>query len=570
MSDARANPTAAPASTESFRAAVAAAVVSAAFCAVVGAQMLRAWQRTRVKDPLESPGMVRLKAAMRDDPRGETIKTQIRDLDLQLRREYFENSRLLTAGAFLLLGGAVILAASLKTAAALRARPPRPGPRQVDAGGMKAGRRGRWAVGALSVVMAAAAGALPLASRLPERDGAALEGPPAEGVWPRFRGPGGTGVAAYSNYPDTFNGWTGENILWKVPIPLPGKSSPIVWKDRVFVTGADKNRAEVYCLDALTGRRLWNKVVEGAAPAPGGQPLEPMDDTGFAAPTPVTDGKAVYAVFATGNVAAFDLFGNLLWLRKLGIPENEYGHAASLDMHEGLVLVQMDQGIEEDGKSRLYALDGRTGKTVWEAKRPVGSSWASPIVIPTDKGPQVVTCSNPWVIAYDPARGTELWRAKCLEGDGGPSPTFAGGRVLAVQASSMLAAIRPDGRGDVTETHLAWRGEDGLPDIASPVSNGKQVWLLTSGGMLTCYDLPGGAKLWEKDLKGEFISSPSIVGEKLLLISRTGNVTFLQAGPEFKELGSAVVGEKCETCPAFVDGRIYLRGEKNLYCIGRK
>ncbi|GAG50137.1 unnamed protein product, partial [marine sediment metagenome] len=225
--------------------------------------------------------------------------------------------------------------------------------------------------------------------------------------------------------------------------------------------------------------------------------------------------------------------GNLQWARNIGTPDNPYGHAASLVMYRGTLLVQLDQAQEEDNKSRLIALDMRSGKVLWSKGRPVGASWTSPILINTPGGDQLITCSNPWVIAYNPLTGTEIWRADCLEGDGGPSPTFAGGMVLATNVASVLAAIKPDGRGNVTKTHIVWKAEDGLPDIASPVSNGELVFLLATEGYVTCYDITNGAKLWEQDLETAFISSPTVVGDNVYITSRKGLTTVFAAARKY-------------------------------------
>jgi outer membrane protein assembly factor BamB len=267
----------------------------------------------------------------------------------------------------------------------------------------------------------------------------------------------------------------------------------------------------------------------------------------------------------------------------LGIPDSSYGYASSLAMYRNLILIQYDQGGPDDGISRLIALDGFSGQTVWETKRPVPNSWSSPIVTKVGDQFQLITCGDPWVIAYDPAKGTELWRAKCLYGDIAPSPTYANGLVFAIEPYSKLVAIRPDGRGDVTETHIAWSTEEGGPDICSPVSNGELIFLLATEGFLTCYKVADGKRLWEQDLRENFFASPSLVpapasgeasrgsgGDKLYLLTEDGVMFIVQAGPEYKELARCELGEECRASPAFADGRIYIRGLENLYCIGKK
>lgn len=431
--------------------------------------------------------------------------------------------------------------------------------------------------GALALVVASAGGGR-------QESRAAVEGSPEalveqahdpgpEGIaanWPRFRGPGGLGRTSDGNTPFSWDGRTGNGILWKTPVPLPGRNSPVVWGGRVFLTGATAQKQEVYCFDAGSGRLLWRRAVDAVGPHAVEAP-EVQEDTGFAAPTVATDGQRVYAIFATGTVVCFDLAGSGLWVRNLGRLVNVYGHASSLTMYRNLLLVLLDQGSADDGLSALLAIDGRTGHPVWRAPRRVPASWASPIVISTEMGEQqVITCASPWVIAYNAASGEELWRVDCLGEDVAPSPIYAGGLVFAVQEGGDLVAIRPTGRGDVTDTHIAWTGYEGLPDICSPVSNGELVFLLTSdGGMLTCYDVSDGQVVWEKNLDASFFASPSLVGDRLYLLSQKGTMFMLEAGREYKELGRAELGEPAYTSPAFVAGRIYIRGEKHLYGIGR-
>ena len=162
----------------------------------------------------------------------------------------------------------------------------------------------------------------------------AAEPPPSDAeiakAWPRFRGPGGLGISAYTNVPDAWDAASGKGIVWKTPVPLPGNNSPVVWGKRVFLSGADKHRREVYCFDADSGKLVWRQNVPGT-PQSTAKPPEVTDDTGYAAPTTATDGRRVFAIFANGDLAAFDVSGKPAWAKSLGIPENSYGHASSLD-----------------------------------------------------------------------------------------------------------------------------------------------------------------------------------------------------------------------------------------------
>ena len=306
------------------------------------------------------------------------------------------------------------------------------------------------------------------------------------------------------------------------------------------------------------GKLLWQRDVPSTPESR--KPLKLNDDTGYAACTMASDGRYVAAIFANGDLAAYDLDGKLAWSQSLGIPENPYGHAASLSIYKNLLLVPIDQATPKAARSKLRALDIATGHTVWEQTRAVPSSWTTPIVIRVAGRDQVVTAASPWIIAYDPADGKELWRVKGSQGDVAPSPVSAGNFVIAAaNDSAPVLAIRADGSGDVTASHVLWKGEDNTPDICSPLATEEFVFLLTTEGMVTCYDAHKGEKLWEEDLNDfKCKSSPSLVGKQLYVFGEAGKCWILaptRAG--VKRVRQTDLGEGCVTCPAFQDGRMY-------------
>jgi len=387
--------------------------------------------------------------------------------------------------------------------------------------------------------------------------------------WSRFRGPEGLGISYYSNTPSSWNGKTGENIIWKTPIPLQGENSPVIWGKRIFLTGANDKKREIYCFDADTGKLLWQKPVENI-PDSSPQPPKVYEDTGYAAPTATTDGQRVYAIFANGDLVSFDFTGNLVWAKNLGNPKSMYGYASSLLMYKNLLIVLYDQGSVDDNLSKIMAFDSSSGSVLWETKRPVPNSWATPIIINTGKREELITSANPYVIAYDPATGSEFWRAKCLTGDIAPSPVYANGFVYATNAYSKLVAIRPDGQGDVTQTNIAWSADSGLPDICSPLPAGDLLFLLQTYGLMTCYDAKTGQIVWDNDFAETFHASPSLVGDKVYLLTADGLMIIIKADRKFEEIARYDIGEKTNCSPAFLDGRIYIRGKENLYCIGKR
>ena len=557
-----------------YRCATATAVVAGIFSLIVCVFMLLNYGKSRVVKTDQETALLKLRADSRTQPGNEQLLSQIRDLDLHMRHQRLAALDRARKGGYLLLGGAVVLLIALKLAGQLRKELPAP-----TAGDQKADEQirqaaiARWAVAAGMVLLAAGSLILTLMPtiKFPAAGAAGASGASVEDAnkaWPSFRGPNGNGISTHANIPADWDGPSGKGILWKSKVPLPGHNSPVVWGNRIFLSGGDPNGLQVYCFDAASGSLLWTGNVTRVAPKSGEEPFAPMEDTGFCASTVATNGKHVCAIFATGDVGCFDYNGRKVWEKSLGIPDSSYSYASSLAIYRNLLLIQYDQGGVEDGLSALIALDTFSGNVVWQTKRPVGNSWSSPIVATVGDQTEVITCADPWVIAYEPAKGTELWRANCLKGDIAPSPIYSNGLVFVIEPYNKMVAIRTGGQGDVTKTHIAWTMEDGGPDICSPLSNGQVVFLMATEGLLSCYKLSDGKKLWEHDFLEYFRASPSLVGDKVYLLSEKGVMYIIQAGAEFKQLGKCVLGEECCASPAFADGRIFIRGLHNLYCIG--
>jgi outer membrane protein assembly factor BamB len=280
-----------------------------------------------------------------------------------------------------------------------------------------------------------------------------------------------------------------------------------------------------------------------------------------------TDGRRVYVIFANGDVGAFSLEGKRVWAKYFGPFHNPYGHAISLATWQDKLVLQLDQGEGEDGLSKLVLVDGLTGKVAWQRPRKLGASWASPLVFEAAGKAQIALLSLPYITSYAAADGTELWRADVLYGEVTPSPIFANGLVIVASPSDKLVGIRPDGQGDVTKTHLAWKNEDFIPDVTSPASDGGLVFMITTSGVLTCVDAKDGKKVWEQDYEQEFHASPAVAGNKLYLLSQKGTAIVAEVGRQYKELFRTEMSDSFHASPALVDGRIYLRGVTNVWCL---
>lgn len=383
-------------------------------------------------------------------------------------------------------------------------------------------------------------------------------------TWPRFRGADGSGIGFAPNLPTTWDVDSGENLRWRTPLPLPGANSAVIWDERLFVTGADATRREVYCLHAHTGELLWTTAV-----APEYTEVPRVHHmTGYAASTAATDGERVYAVFATGHVVAMDFTGTQLWQRHFDMRADIYGHASSLLVWRGLLIVQVDLGKPDVGLSHLAALDCSSGQVVWDIPRPVQGSWTTPIVINAGGREELITSATPWVIAYDPATGQEYWRVRCVAGDSAPSPIYANGHIYVANQYASLVAIRPGGAGDVTVSHVSWSARGVLPDIASPLCTGELIYTLDTGGWLSCFAAQDGTLVWSRALGRRYRASPALVGDRIYLIGENGDCTVIAAARQFRELGAGRLGEPVYSCPAFAHGRMYLRGERHVFCIG--
>jgi len=556
-------------------AAMSLGAAAAVLALVVGALLVIDRRRAEPTDAfVESPRLEAMKAELGKDPANTDLATELRELDLQRRRDYFHHLTLARWGNYVLIACFAVFLIGARTALAWGKRLRRPGGKPVEVEQeMRAARGGRWALGMLAVVLGAGA-ISPVAVEAYLRMTAPEPVPThfadpndVARYWAGFRGPGGQGVSAYTNVPTEWDANSGRNILWKTPLALPGKGSPAIWGKRVFLSGASRDRREVYCYDADSGKLLWTAA---AKDIPGSPPRakKAFGDTGYAAASPVADDRHVAAIFSNGDLACFDHEGQLVWAKALGSPINQYTHGSSLAMWRNLVIVQWDQASVEDHMSKLLAFDVQAGRAVWQKRRPVANSWTTPAVVFDDKRHQILTSANPWVISYDPNSGEELWRAKCMDGaDAASSIVFANGVAYAVSAETELYAIRADGEGDVTETHVAWQAGDGLPDLTSPLTDGKHVWLLTTMGTLTCYEAAGGEKVYEHELEKSFNASPSLVGDRLYLVTVKGLTLILAAGREPKTLATNALGEAVYASPAFQDGRIYFRGAKHLFCI---
>jgi outer membrane protein assembly factor BamB len=555
--------------------------VAAIFLLLVGGTMIVSDLRLRLNDPLKSARLKDFKDRLRQNPGDEDLKKQIRQFDLDLRSQYFRHIGGKDSGGYLLLGAAALFVVAMNRSSTRQL--PSPNSKQESSSDLDGVSRG------LVVAIGVTAGAIllvtalsmtttgsrrtaeiekllgPETSQVAERSNRQVE--PSNANWSRFRGADGGGAASLTNAPVIWDVKTGNGVAWKVATPGSGYNSPILWENRLFLSGVNETECSVYAFNTDNGQMLWLQPVAGVGEAfKTASPAIPVASRANA--TMATDGERVYAFFGSGDLVSFSKEGKQAWQKALGPLSNMYGHAASIVIWQGKLILQLDQGEAEAGKSKLYALDGRTGQVLWQRSRRVGSSWATPIIIEAAGKTQIITLAVPSINAYSAVDGGELWRVEGLNGEITPSPAFGAGFVFAVSPSEKLFAIRPDGSGDVTRTKVAWSTEENVPDITSPVCDGKLLFTLTTPGVLTCFNAGDGKKQWEHDFAMEFHSSPSIAAGRIYLFSRTGTAIIVDAAAQFKEVFRTEMGDAFDASPAFADGRIFIRGETNVWCIG--
>jgi outer membrane protein assembly factor BamB len=400
------------------------------------------------------------------------------------------------------------------------------------------------------------------------------------GDWPGWRGPTGQGVSDEKDLPLTWNGKTGENVLWKVRLPgQDGKtkqdqnqSSPAVFMAKVFVTAsywpAEAEQAKVYpehhvvCYDAADGKQLWDVKVE-----PGPWKLTDLRG-GYTVPTPACDGERVYVVFGSSVIAALTLDGKPVWRKELVPFDFDVAFGASPVLFGETVILQCD-GVKKS--SRLVAFDRKTGDVKWEQKRPQNNfSHSTPVVARVGDRVQLLAAASDAVQGVDPADGKLLWW--CAGKGDTVSPVLGGGVVyLDSGRGGPGVAVDPTGTGDVTASHRKW-GVGTMPEgFSSPVVVGDYLYRLHNPGTLKCLKLSTGEVVFSERLEGVATApSPFTTPDGRIYVASAGKTFVLKAGPKLDVLATNDLGDASQASAAVAGGRIYFKGRQYLYCVGKK
>ncbi|MFC0876066.1 PQQ-binding-like beta-propeller repeat protein [Saccharicrinis sp. FJH2] len=373
---------------------------------------------------------------------------------------------------------------------------------------------------------------------------------------PYFRGYLGQGISFAKNIPDNWDVSTGDHIKWKTDIPLKGYNSPVIWDDKIYLTGADQTKRVVYCISRGDGKILWQHAADNIPGSPA-KPPKTTDDTGLAAPTVATDGQRVYAIFGTGDIVALKSDGTRLWAKNLGVPDNHYGHSSSLICYQDKVFVQYD--TSKGG--RVMALSVFDGSVLWDTNRESHISWASPVLAQLNGKMQLVLSAEPIVAGYDINDGKQLWSVECMMGEVGPSVGIGDGLVFAANEYATLAAIDP-GKQAIT-----WEDNEYLPEVSSPVSANGLLFIATTYGVFVCYDAKTGKKQWETEFGSGFYSSAMLADGKIYIADMEGNVHIMKLSRQHETIADIPMGKPVMATPAFIDGQLFIRTAGSLYCI---
>ncbi len=418
--------------------------------------------------------------------------------------------------------------------------------------------------------------------------------------WPAFRGPNSSGVSSANKLPLTWNAETGENVRWKTAIPGLGHSSPVIWGDQVFVTtsvgetaegfqadasggrnvvaDADPRRWKVYCLGLRNGEILWERIAHQGIPR-----VKRHARSSHANATPATDGTYLAVFFGSEGLYVYNLDGDLLWKRDLGVldagyvglPEYQWESASSPLIYRDLVIVQADSRRD----SFVAAFKSGTGEEVWRSPRDENPSWATPVIARADGRDILVTSSPNYFRGLDPLTGKEIWRFHDGADVKVPTPVAANGMVYfsgGAPQGRQFYAIRPDGRGDISSQppesnpHFVWRVAKGGPYTPTPIAYGEHLYVLGDNGILSCYRAATGEPVYRRRVPesgGTYSASPVAAMDRLYLTNSEGVIYVVQAGAEFKLLAANEMGEALLATPALTEGMILVRTRSHLIAI---
>ena len=384
----------------------------------------------------------------------------------------------------------------------------------------------------------------------------------ATGEWPDFRGPDGQGHSPERGLPLEWN--ESKNIAWKTPVPGLGWSSPVVANGKVWITTAVEQKGislRAIAYDAATGKEVVN--VEVFKIPTDRRDINPKNS--WASPTPLLDGDRVYVHFGADGTAALSSTGEILWKARFDY-QSQHGAGGSPIVYGDLLIFNCDGS----DVAFVIALDKHTGKTKWKTNRglPADQAYTTPIVIRVGDRDQLISVGAFRARAYDPLTGKEIWRVRYDEGFSNvPRPVFAHGLVFITTGFQQpeLLAVRPDGTGDVTKTHIAWTLKRGAPLTPSPLVVGDELYLVNDGGIASCIDARTGTMVWQQRLGGSYSASPVFADGRIYFLAEQGVTTVIAPGKDFRRLATNALDGGLLASMAISGGSLFLRTDSHLY-----
>ena len=398
------------------------------------------------------------------------------------------------------------------------------------------------------------------------------------GDWPQWRGPDGTGASPETGLPTNWS--ETQNISWKLAMPSWTGATPIVWGEKIFLNVAeDEDKLALWCVDRAQGKLLWKR--------PMGSGNRKARKQNMSSPSPVTDGSHVWALTGTGILKAFDMDGKEIWMRDL---QKEYGrfglnhgYASSPLLYQDSLYVQVLHGMTTDDPSYVLRIHKGTGRNVWRVERPTDAqrespdSYTTPTLVRIGANVELVITGGDVITGHDLATGKELWRGTGFNPEGNQfhrivaSPVAVGDLVVAPTRVRPMMAFRGSGRGDVTQSHRVWSNPNG-PDVPTPVTDGKLLWVVNDRGIVYCLDFKTGKQVWgpERIRSGTYSASPLLADGKIYVTNEDGVTTVFRASSKFEQIAENVISDYVLSSFAVSGGQLFLRTQKYLYCIGAR
>ena len=391
----------------------------------------------------------------------------------------------------------------------------------------------------------------------------------AAGDWPEFRGPTGQGHAATTRLPLEWSNT--RNLAWKQAIPGSGWSSPGLKDGRVFLTSAVGGEGTMLlhalCLDERSGKILWDIEVFGGA-----QATRIHTKNSHASPTPLIADGRIYVHFGHEGTACLDPDGKVLWRNTSLTYPPVHGSGGSPILAGDALIFSCDGGSDPF----VVALDKSTGKLLWKTKRETTAkktfSFSTPLLITVNGQPQVISPGSGAVCAFDPKTGREIWRARYGEGYSViPRPVFGHGLLFIATGFDQptVIAVRPDGQGDVTDTHIAWTLKKSAPNTPSLLLVGEELYMVSDGGIASCVDAKTGRVHWQERIGGNYSASPIHAGGRIYFQNEEGICFVLKAGRRFDLLARNDLSERTLASPAVADNALFLRSQSQLWRVGK-